>query len=275
MVLTDLGDDIYAFTISVDKAALLLTLDQGRDLDGVIFSDEETRPFEQPAKFVDASGRENSVWRDITEMLEIEPKGRMLQTRDRLLALLAQGIEKRDIKPDRLRRTLDGTLDPANTLLDLGALADWAEVHGIETGDLLHEFEDDEAKLIENMRSLAFDWQDRAAVQAVRREMKAELEAIPEAAREEMVRLLAENARLRADRQAPRERPMSKRAYDSLLKVIAAMAYDCYRDRIKKPWSLAKDVQAAAQQLGLDLSDDTIAAKLKDAVALIPPRPLR
>jgi hypothetical protein len=144
---------------------------------------------------------------------------------------------------------------------------------GVETGDLVYEYDDNESKLIESLRTLAIEWQDRSALEAVRRERQAEMEHLPDDVREKMLRLIAENSRLRSQTNAPQERPISKRVLDSLLKIIAAMAHDCYRDRIDKPWSVARDVQAAAQQLGLDLSDDTIAAKLKDAVALIPRLP--
>lgn len=272
MVLTELGGDVYAFTIPVDKAALLLTIDQGRDFDGVPFGDDETRAFLQE-KHKAYSGKEYLVWLDASEMLTIEPKGRMRQMRDRLVALLVQSIERGHLKPDRLRRTLDGALDPSATLVDLGELTDWAEIHGIEVSDAMHEYHDDEAKLIEDMRSLAIDWLDRGAMEATRREKQVELEQYPEVAREEIARLITENSRLRTQMATPQDRPISKRAHDSLLKIIAAMAHDCYRDRVTKPYSVAKDVQAAAEQLGLGLSDDTIAAKLKEAIALIPRRP--
>ena len=60
-------------------------------------------------------------------------------------------------------------------------------------------------------------------------------------------------------------KPLSTTERTSLLTLIGIMANDGYRDDLNKPYELAKEIQIAAEKLGIKISDDTIANKLKEA----------
>jgi hypothetical protein len=62
------------------------------------------------------------------------------------------------------------------------------------------------------------------------------------------------------------EKPLSTTERNSLLTIIGLMAKDGYgNDLSSKHYELAKEIQIAGEKLGIKISDDTIANKLKDA----------
>lgn len=61
------------------------------------------------------------------------------------------------------------------------------------------------------------------------------------------------------------EKPLSTTERNSLLTIIGIMAKDGYGGDLNKPYELAKEIHTAAELLGIKISDDTIANKLKDA----------
>jgi hypothetical protein len=61
------------------------------------------------------------------------------------------------------------------------------------------------------------------------------------------------------------EKPLSSTERNSLLTIIGIMAKDGYGNDLTKPYELAKEIHSAAARLGIRISDDTIASKLKEA----------
>ncbi|SNX60623.1 hypothetical protein SAMN06296273_2089 [Nitrosomonas ureae] len=61
------------------------------------------------------------------------------------------------------------------------------------------------------------------------------------------------------------EKPLSTTERNSLLTIIGIMAKDGYRNDLIQPHALAKEIKKAADLLGIRISDDTIAGKLKEA----------
>lgn len=61
------------------------------------------------------------------------------------------------------------------------------------------------------------------------------------------------------------EKPLSTTERNSLLTIIGVMANDGYRNNLSKPYEFAKEIEVAAEKLGIKISNDTIANKLKDA----------
>jgi hypothetical protein len=61
------------------------------------------------------------------------------------------------------------------------------------------------------------------------------------------------------------EKPLSTTERNSLLTIIGIMAKDGYGNDMSKPYEFAKEIQIYAEKLGIKISDDTIANKLKDA----------
>lgn len=65
------------------------------------------------------------------------------------------------------------------------------------------------------------------------------------------------------------EKPISTTERNSLLTIIGLMAKDGYGNDLTKPYQLAKEIQEAAEQLGIKISDDTIADKFKEAKKIL------
>lgn len=65
------------------------------------------------------------------------------------------------------------------------------------------------------------------------------------------------------------EKPLSTTERNTLLTIIGTMAKDGYRDDLSKPYPLAKEIQEAAELLGIKISDDTIAGKFKEAKKIL------
>ncbi len=61
------------------------------------------------------------------------------------------------------------------------------------------------------------------------------------------------------------EKPLSTTERNSLLTIIGLIVKDGYGDDLRKPYTLAKEIQKTADLLSIKISDDTIASKLKDA----------
>lgn len=61
------------------------------------------------------------------------------------------------------------------------------------------------------------------------------------------------------------KKPLTTNERNSFLTIIGLMAKDGYGNDLSKPYELAKEIQAAAEMLGIKISDDTIANKLKEA----------
>ena len=54
-----------------------------------------------------------------------------------------------------------------------------------------------------------------------------------------------------------------------MLTIIGLMAKDGYGNDLSKPYPLAKEIQEAAELLGIKISDDTIASKFKEAKKIL------
>jgi len=68
----------------------------------------------------------------------------------------------------------------------------------------------------------------------------------------------------------PRNESLGTTERGTVQKLIAGFLAQAYsRERIAKPYAIAKDVQAALQSVGLHLSDDTIVNWIKDAASLL------
>ena len=65
------------------------------------------------------------------------------------------------------------------------------------------------------------------------------------------------------------EKPLITTERNSLLTIIGLMAKNGYGNDLSKPYPLAKEIQKAAELLGIKISDDTIANKLKDAKTIL------
>jgi len=65
------------------------------------------------------------------------------------------------------------------------------------------------------------------------------------------------------------EKPLATTERNTLLTIIGLMAKDGYRDDLNKPYTLAADIRKAAELLGIKISDDTIADKLKEAKIIL------
>lgn len=65
------------------------------------------------------------------------------------------------------------------------------------------------------------------------------------------------------------EKPISTTERNSLLTIIGLMAKDGYGNDLSKPYPLAKEIQEAAELLGIKISDDTIAGKFKEAKKIL------
>lgn len=65
------------------------------------------------------------------------------------------------------------------------------------------------------------------------------------------------------------ERPLSTTERNTLLTIIGTMAKDGYGDDLSKQYPLAKEIQRAADLIGIKVSDDTIASKLKEAKKIL------
>lgn len=61
------------------------------------------------------------------------------------------------------------------------------------------------------------------------------------------------------------EKPLSTTERNSLLTIIGIMTKDGYGDNLNKPYEFAKEIQAAAGKLGIEISNDTLANKFKEA----------
>lgn len=61
------------------------------------------------------------------------------------------------------------------------------------------------------------------------------------------------------------EKQFSTTERNTLLTIIGLMAKDGYRNDLNQPHALAKEIKKAADLLGIRISDDTIAYKLKEA----------
>lgn len=72
-----------------------------------------------------------------------------------------------------------------------------------------------------------------------------------------------ESERLRA------EKKLTTNERNSLLTIIGLMAKDGYGDDLNKTYPLAKEILKTAELLGIKISDDTIASKLKEAKAIL------
>lgn len=72
---------------------------------------------------------------------------------------------------------------------------------------------------------------------------------------------------------ADSEKPLSTKERNSLLIIIGLMAKDAYGDDLSKPYTLTKEIKAAAENLGIRISDDTIASKLKEARKVLQEKP--
>ncbi|SEQ22659.1 hypothetical protein [Nitrosomonas ureae] len=65
------------------------------------------------------------------------------------------------------------------------------------------------------------------------------------------------------------EKPLFTTERNSLLTIIGIMAKDGYGNDLSKPYSLAKEILKTADLLGIKITDDTIASKLKEAKAIL------
>lgn len=65
------------------------------------------------------------------------------------------------------------------------------------------------------------------------------------------------------------EKPFATTERNSLLTIIGLMAKDGYGNDLSKPYPLAKEIQEAAELLGIKISDDTIAGKFKEAKKIL------
>lgn len=65
------------------------------------------------------------------------------------------------------------------------------------------------------------------------------------------------------------EKPLATTERNSLLTIIGLMANDGYGNDLSKPYPLAKEIQEAAELLGIKISDDTIAGKFKEAKKIL------
>lgn len=61
------------------------------------------------------------------------------------------------------------------------------------------------------------------------------------------------------------DKPLSTMERNTLLTIIGLMAKDAYRDDLSKPYTLAGEILKTAHQLGISLTDETIANKFKEA----------
>ncbi len=61
------------------------------------------------------------------------------------------------------------------------------------------------------------------------------------------------------------EKKLSTTERNTLLTLIGVMAKDCYGNDLSKPYVTAKEIQKAAEELRIRISNDTIANKLKEA----------
>ncbi len=61
------------------------------------------------------------------------------------------------------------------------------------------------------------------------------------------------------------EKPLSTMERNTLLTIIGLMAKDGYRNDLSQPYLFAKELKKVAELLGIAISDDTIANKLKEA----------
>ena len=65
------------------------------------------------------------------------------------------------------------------------------------------------------------------------------------------------------------EKPLSTTERNTLLTIIGVMAKDAYRDDLSQPYKFAKEIQKAAELLGIKISDDTIGDKFKAAKKIL------
>lgn len=87
-----------------------------------------------------------------------------------------------------------------------------------------------------------------------------------------MVPAIAHEEKARFEGEAMgRERRLDTRERKTLLNIIGALAFIAYRDDVKAPYALTRQIEEEAATLGLplEMGDDSLANKLKDSFALM------
>ena len=76
----------------------------------------------------------------------------------------------------------------------------------------------------------------------------------------------------KASKPASKSEKLATTERGTVQKIIAGFLAQGYsRDKIAKPYAIAKEIQAALQSSGLNLSDDTIVSWIKEAASLLTP----
>jgi hypothetical protein len=76
----------------------------------------------------------------------------------------------------------------------------------------------------------------------------------------------------KASKLASKSENLATTERGTVQKIIAGFLAQGYsRDKIAKPYAIAKEIQAALQSAGLNLSDDTIVSWIKEAASLLTP----
>lgn len=258
------------FSISVWDAALLLALDQGR-FDSVDFTEQEIEPFLSEERVDVGNESGYRVWREIHNLLSIPPIGNVKRARDDMLRNLLRSLASGELKAESVRRTLDGTMRAEDTFLDLGALQIWADERELDLSDLWHTYGDSEDELAERVRSVVSDRRDIWSSGGEVTRADETFDNLPDKLKAEYLRLAQENLELRKQQkiQGP-EIPASPKLTNNLLRILVVLLSEHYPNFVNTPYKVAGVLESIAQRRGIRIGDDTIAARIKECIALLP-----
>lgn len=85
----------------------------------------------------------------------------------------------------------------------------------------------------------------------------------------DLQKLLDQQQKITALTKKNIEKPLSTTERNTLLTIIGVMAKCGYGKELNKPYELAKEIKRDAESLGIRISDDTIASKIKEAEKIL------
>jgi hypothetical protein len=263
--------DAFIYSLSLREAAIVATISayecgksdlQRSDVaqleSGTVCSDDPPRPGSSMV----------GVWKPFRDMVTTDLSGRLLQECGKVGKALCASIDTGALKTDHIIRTLDGLIHPDETFIDLDDLRQWLEERGIPITDVVEGYIDEEAavliKLEDTLSTIrlaqdaGIDWQSR------------QREGLSDDALLELYALRAENHSLRGILEnANVERPRSGSAQGNLLRLIAIMNVELFGPQAQHYYKAASVLEVAGQKLGVTLSDETIAKRLREAMEFI------
>ncbi len=259
---------------SVQTASRLLALDHGPlDSGGDYYDDDEVsylKDRREKAEDEQSSDADSWEWRHIYAVIGIEPKGRVLETTRAIQRAMCRSIDQKELKAVFVRRDLSGFIQPEETVVSTANIETWTESFGIESGDQWREYCDLENDLTSSLFATYDQWREFQR-DGLNPNQPRNSEAAPTASDVGTFRGLYDRIHELEARLSERPTNFSRFRRDlrSVDPLLAILLVEHFGDGLTKPYKVASVIRAAGERLAIELSDETIAARIKEVLTRI------